>query len=78
MTKQYELPDEAWDLVADIFSELRHNGRPRTDDRRMLNGALWVSARALLGATYPRASAHGRRSMSALVTGVVVGHPTKC
>ncbi|MEE4328658.1 IS5/IS1182 family transposase, partial [Pseudomonas alliivorans] len=36
MAKRYELPDAAWDLVADIFSEPRRNGRPRADDRLML------------------------------------------
>jgi transposase len=40
MTKRYELPDAAWDLVADIFIETRRNGCPRTDDRLMLNGML--------------------------------------
>ena len=33
MAKRYELPDAAWNLVADIFSEPRRNGRPRADDR---------------------------------------------
>ena len=42
MAKRYELPDAAWDLVADIFNEPRRNGRPRADDRLMLNGVLWV------------------------------------
>lgn len=42
MAKRYELPDAAWDLVADIFHEPRRSGRPRADDRLMLNGILWV------------------------------------
>lgn len=42
MAKRYELPDAVLDLVADIFSESRRNGRPRADDRLMLNGVLWV------------------------------------
>ena len=42
MAKRYELPDAAWDLVVDIFSESRRNGRPRADDRLMLNGVLRV------------------------------------
>ncbi|MEE4621649.1 transposase, partial [Pseudomonas alliivorans] len=42
MAKRYELPDAAWDLVADIFSEPRRKGRPRADDRLMLNGVRWV------------------------------------
>ncbi|MNO00146.1 hypothetical protein D3C81_2199650 [compost metagenome] len=42
MAKRYELSDAAWDLVADLFMERRRNGRPRADDRLMLNGILWV------------------------------------
>lgn len=42
MAKRYELPDESWELIADIFIEIRCVGRPRTDDRLMLNGVLWV------------------------------------
>ena len=42
MAKRYELPDAAWDLVADIFTQTRRIGRPRADDRLMLNGILWV------------------------------------
>ena len=42
MAKGYELPDAAWDLVADIFNESRRSGCPRTDDRLMLNGVLWL------------------------------------
>lgn len=42
MAKRYELPDAAWDLVTDIFYEPRRSGRPRADDRLMLNGVHWV------------------------------------
>jgi hypothetical protein len=40
MAKRYELPDAAWDLVVDIFVETRRGGRPRVDERLMLNGVL--------------------------------------
>ena len=42
MAKRYELPDESWELIADLFIETRCVGRPRADDRLMLNGVLWV------------------------------------
>ncbi len=42
MAKRYELPDAAWNLVADIFYGPRRSRRLRTDDRSMLNGILWV------------------------------------
>ncbi len=42
MVKRYEIPDAAWELVADLFEQPRRNGRPRADDRLMLNGVLWV------------------------------------
>lgn len=34
------VPDVAWDLVADIFTTNQRTGRPRADDRLMLNGPL--------------------------------------
>lgn len=42
MARRNELPDAAWELVADLFIEARRGGRPRTNDRLMLNGILWV------------------------------------
>lgn len=41
MPKQrYEISDS--ELVADLFNTPRRTGRPRADDRSMLNGVLWV------------------------------------
>lgn len=42
MAKRYELSDAAYDLVTDLFMESRRNGRPRADDRLILNGVLWM------------------------------------
>jgi len=43
MVKRYELPDAAWRLVMDLVSPtLKKAGRPRNDDRLMLNGIFWV------------------------------------
>jgi transposase len=42
MANRYEITDEAWSLVADLFIERRTRGRPRIDDRRMLDGVLWI------------------------------------
>lgn len=42
MAKRYEISDEAWDLAADLLTEGRHRGRPRVDDRLMLDGVLWI------------------------------------
>lgn len=78
MAKRYELPGAAWDLIADIFSEPRRNGCPRADDRLMLNGVFWVLCSDAAGATCPSASARGRRSISAFVTGAIAGHSTRC
>lgn len=38
MAKRYELSDKAWELVADLLSPTQRRGRPRRDDRLMLNG----------------------------------------
>ena len=42
MVKRYELPDAAWELISDLVSPEQKMGRPRRDDRLMLNGILWV------------------------------------
>lgn len=42
MAKRYELSDEAWTVVADLFTETHGRGRPRLSDRLMLDGVLWV------------------------------------
>jgi transposase len=40
MAKRYELSDEAWAMVADLFVEKRNRGWPRLSDRLMLDGVL--------------------------------------
>jgi transposase len=37
-----ELGDEQWELIAPLLPKPKRRGRPRTDDRRTLNGILWV------------------------------------
>lgn len=41
MAKRYELSDEAWDVISDLFTH-QHPGRPRSNDRLMLDGVLWL------------------------------------
>lgn len=38
--RRYELTDQQWGLIADLFPKQR-TGRPRRSDRQMLNGILW-------------------------------------
>ncbi len=42
MAKRYELSDDAWTAVADLFTETHGRGRPHLSDRLMLDGVLWV------------------------------------
>jgi transposase len=42
MARRYELTDEAWNVVSDLFIETHGRGRPRLSDRLMLDGVLWV------------------------------------
>lgn len=42
MAKRRELLDEAWTLVADLFTEPTACGRPRLSDRLLVDGVLWV------------------------------------
>jgi transposase len=42
MAGRYELSDAEWDLVKEIVSTPQRMGRPRRDDRQMLNGVFWI------------------------------------
>ena len=42
MAKRYELPDAAWELIKDLVSPEQKMGRPRSDDRLVLNGIFWI------------------------------------
>jgi transposase len=39
--RRYELTDDQWELIADLFPG-QTMGRPRRDDRIVLNGILWI------------------------------------
>lgn len=40
--KRYELSDEASNVVDDLFSSTHTRGSPRSSDRLMLDGVLWL------------------------------------
>ena len=42
--RRYELTDEEWERIKVYFPEREADqlGRPRNDDRRILNGILWI------------------------------------
>ncbi|SHJ68873.1 Putative transposase of IS4/5 family [Pseudomonas luteola] len=42
MARRYELPDDAWELLAYLVSCEWKIGRPYSDSRLMLNGILWI------------------------------------
>jgi transposase len=42
MAGRYELSDQRWQVIEDIVSPPQAMGRPRRDDRQMLNGILWI------------------------------------
>jgi Putative transposase of IS4/5 family (DUF4096) len=37
-----ELQEEQWELIAPLLPKHKRRGRPRADDRRTLNGILWI------------------------------------
>lgn len=39
--RRYELTDDQWELIADLFPA-QTMGRPRRSDRVVLNGILWI------------------------------------
>ena len=39
----YDLPsDEQWELIRPLLPARKRMGRPRADDRRTLNGIMWI------------------------------------
>jgi transposase len=40
--RRYELTDEQWEWIADLFPPLVTNGRPWRDHRMMVNAMLWI------------------------------------
>ncbi|SDQ26051.1 Putative transposase of IS4/5 family [Pseudomonas sp. UC 17F4] len=42
MVRRYELPNAAWILIMDLVSTTQKTGRPRNDDRQMINGIFWI------------------------------------
>ena len=42
MADRYEISDSQWQLIEDIVSPAQSMGRPRKDDRQMLNGIFWA------------------------------------
>ncbi len=44
-TKRYEITDEEWERIKGYFTERAEGqkGRPRAEDRMLLNGILWIA-----------------------------------
>lgn len=61
VAKRYELTDEAWEEVSDLFIETHGRGRPRLGDRLVLwvlcSGAAWLEMPERFG---PRSTMYQR------------------
>jgi transposase len=66
--RRYELTDDQWELIADLFP-LQTMGRPRRSDRTVLNGILWILCSEQLGVICPSATAGGRRCTTGFGSG---------
>ncbi len=40
--RRYELTDEQWEVIQDLFPPAKGNGRPCRDHRSMVNATLWI------------------------------------
>jgi transposase len=49
-----ELTDEQWDIISPLLPPKAKTGRPRIDDRRILNGIFWVQRTGARWADVPR------------------------
>lgn len=67
MTDRYEISSERWAIIEAIISPPQHMGRPRRDDRQMLDGIFWIlcsgakwrDLQSVLGLGRPFTSASG-------------------
>src|SRR5918911_3726161 len=49
-----DLTDEQWMILAPLLPPRKHRGRPRVDDRRTIDGILWVLRTGARWADLPR------------------------
>ncbi len=40
--KRYELEDRDWDRIKNLLAGAKRTGRPKRDDRELMNGMFWV------------------------------------
>jgi transposase len=52
--KRYELSDEAWDVVSDLFIETHGLGRLRLSERLMLDSVLWALCSSAVWRNMPK------------------------
>ena len=65
-------------MVADLFIETHGRGRPRLNDRLMLDGVLWCSARVLRGEMCRNVLARGQRCINGFGAGEIRTHSIRC
>lgn len=41
-TRRYEVTDEEWEVLQDLFPRRSGRGRPPRDPRQILNGVMWI------------------------------------
>lgn len=78
MAKRYELSDEAWIVVADLFTETHGRGRPRLSDRLMLDGVLWVLCSGAAWRDMPDRFGPWSTVYNGFGAGETRGHSIKC
>ena len=60
MSGRYEISAQSWAMIEAIVSPPQRMGRPRRDDRQMLNGISGFCAQAPNGAIYPSETVYQR------------------
>lgn len=78
MVKRYELSDEAWPVVADLFTETHGRGRPRLSGRLILDGVIWVLCSGAAWRDMPDRFGHGQRCINDFGAGETKGHSIRC
>lgn len=71
MLRRYELTDDEWNRIVDLLppENTGKQGRPRKDNRTIVNGMVWIARSGAPWRDLPSVMAHGRLFTAASANG---------
>ena len=70
MARRYEVTDTQWEIIKSYLGNTpKKTGRPQSDNRKILNGILWILHTGAPWRDLPNIMAHGKLCISAFFSG---------